>query len=151
MSLIKHESENRQLVDIDKSKTVIKRILNKQYNAHSSAQKLAVPAEWLKKVIPCTHKCSGNNTDDSSKEEYYWSVELISILCRIKSNDYSDEDLKYVAKHCCKGDMKWAKRIIDALISPMKYVTLNSEPNVYPLNSGRSNVALKNKYPLKKR
>lgn len=151
MSTIKHERENGSLVDIDKSKTVIKRIKNKQYNAHSSAQKLDVPAEWLKKVIPYTNVSLGDKTDENSKDEYYWSVELISKLCEIKKCDYSDEDLTYIAKNCCKGDRKWAKEIMDALKSQIKSVMTNYEPDAYPLKSGRSIVALKNKYPLKKR
>lgn len=115
------------------TRTVIKRVQNKHYDARTSAQKLSVPAEWLIKVIPCTQLSSGDIACDISTEEYHWSVELITKLCHIKKNAYHLEDVKYVAKHCCKGNLKWANEIIDALKSPMKYTTVNSGPHAYPL------------------
>lgn len=147
----KHDIENRPLVIIGNSKTVIKRVQNKLYDARSSAQKLSVPMEWLIKVIPCAEIRHGDKHCDDQKDEYFWSVELITKLCHIKKNPYAAADVKYIATHCCKGNLKWANEIIDTLKSPMKYTTVNSEPSAYPLKSCGSNDAVKNIYPRKKR
>jgi len=84
----------------------------------SASARLKVSPEWLKSVIPCTDYSYDEIDGKKYIREYFWSRELIERLFRIKSTKTTPEDLQFVAKECCEGDMDWAKDLIARLKSP---------------------------------
>lgn len=80
--------------------------------------RLKVSPEWLKSVIPCTEYSYDEIDGKKYIREYYWSRELIERLFKIKSTKTTPEDLQYVAKECCEGDLDWARDLIARLKSP---------------------------------
>jgi hypothetical protein len=83
-----------------------------------AAGRLKVSPEWLKSVVPCTEYSYEEIEGKKYIREYYWSRELIERLFRIKSTKTTPEDLQYVAKECCEGDLDWARDLIGRLKSP---------------------------------
>lgn len=83
-----------------------------------AAGRLKVTPEWLKSVIPCTEYSYEEIDGKKYIREYYWSRELIERLLKIRSTKTTPEDLQYVAKECCEGDMDWARDLIGRLKSP---------------------------------
>uniref|UniRef100_C6E847 Uncharacterized protein n=1 Tax=Geobacter sp. (strain M21) TaxID=443144 RepID=C6E847_GEOSM len=84
----------------------------------AAATRLKVSTQWLKSVVPCTDYSYEEIDGKKYIREYYWSRELIENLVRIKSTKTTPEDLQYVAKECCEGDLDWAKDLIARLKSP---------------------------------
>lgn len=84
----------------------------------SAAARLKVTPEWLKSVIPCTDYSYEEIDGKKYIREYYWSKDLIERLFKIKCTKTTPEDLQYVAKECCEGDMDWARDLIARLKSP---------------------------------
>jgi hypothetical protein len=83
-----------------------------------AAGRLKVSPEWLKSVVPCTEYTYDEIEGKKYIREYFWSKELIERLFRIKSSKTTPEDLQYVAKECCEGDVDWARDLIARLKSP---------------------------------
>lgn len=84
----------------------------------AAAARLKVSTQWLKSVVPCTDYSYEEIDGKKYIREYYWSRDLIENLVRIKSTKTTPEDLQYVAKECCDGDLDWAKDLIGRLKSP---------------------------------
>jgi hypothetical protein len=84
----------------------------------SAAARLKVAPEWLKSVIPCTDYSYEEIEGKKYIREYFWSKELIERLVKIRSTKTTPEDLQYVTKECCEGDIDWAKDLIARLKSP---------------------------------
>jgi hypothetical protein len=84
----------------------------------AASGRLKVSPEWLKRVVPCTDYHYEEIEGKKYIREYYWSKELIERLFRIKSTKTTPEDLQYVAKECCEGDVDWARDLIARLKSP---------------------------------
>lgn len=84
----------------------------------AAATRLKVSTQWLKSVVPCTDYSYEEIDGKKYIREYYWSRDLIENLVRIKSTKTTPEDLQYVAKECCDGDLDWAKDLIARLKSP---------------------------------
>ncbi|GAW66280.1 hypothetical protein GPEL0_01f1571 [Geoanaerobacter pelophilus] len=84
----------------------------------AAAARLKVSPQWLKSVVPCTEYSYDEIDGKKYIREYYWSRDLIENLVRIKSTKTTPEDLQYVAKECCEGDLDWAKDLIARLKSP---------------------------------
>lgn len=84
----------------------------------AAAVRLKVSTQWLKSVVPCTDYSYEEIDGKKYIREYYWSRDLIENLVRIKSTKTTPEDLQYVAKECCDGDLDWAKDLIGRLKSP---------------------------------
>ena len=84
----------------------------------AAAARLKVSPEWLKSVVPCTDYSYEEIEGKKYIREYFWSKELIERLFRIKCSKTTPEDLQYVAKECCEGDLDWAKDLIARLKSP---------------------------------
>lgn len=84
----------------------------------AAAARLKVSPQWLKSVVPCTDYSYDEIDGKKYIREYYWSRDLIENLVRIKSTKTTPEDLQYVAKECCDGDLDWAKDLISRLKSP---------------------------------
>jgi hypothetical protein len=100
-----------------------KAMLRKKMEAESHEQtaastRLKVSAQWLKSVIPCTDYSYDEIDGKKFIREYYWSKELIERLFKIKCTKTTPEDLQYVAKECCEGDLDWARDLIARLKSP---------------------------------
>ena len=100
-----------------------KALLRKKMEADSHEQtaasaRLKVTPQWLKSVIPCTDYSYDEIDGKKFIREYYWSKELIERLFKIKSSKTTPEDLQYVAKECCEGDLDWARDLIARLKSP---------------------------------
>lgn len=83
-----------------------------------ASARLKVSPEWLKSVVPCTDYSYDEIDGKKYIREYYWSKDLIERLFRIKSTKTTPEDLQYVAKECCEGDLDWARDLIARLKSP---------------------------------
>lgn len=84
----------------------------------TAAARLKVTPEWLKSVIPCTDYSYEEIEGKKYIREYFWSKDLIERLLKIRSTKTTPEDLQYVTKECCDGDMDWAKDLIARLKSP---------------------------------
>jgi hypothetical protein len=100
-----------------------KAMLRKKMEAESHEQttastRLKVSPQWLKSVIPCTDYSYDEIDGKKFIREYYWSKELIERLFKIKCTKTTPEDLQYVAKECCEGDLDWARDLIARLKSP---------------------------------
>ena len=83
-----------------------------------ASARLKVSPEWLKRVVPCTDYSYEEIDGKKYIREYYWSKELIERLFKIKSTKTTPEDLQYVAKECCEGDLEWARDLIARIKSP---------------------------------
>jgi len=77
-----------------------------------------VTPQWLKSVVPCTDYSYDEIDGKKYIRDYFWSKELIENLFRIKGTKTTPEDLQYVAKECCEGDLDWARDLIARLKSP---------------------------------
>ena len=100
-----------------------KALLRKKMEADSHEQtaasaRLKVTPQWLKSVIPCTDYSYDEIDGKKFIREYYWSKELIERLFKIKCTKTTPDDLQYVAKECCEGDLDWARDLIARLKSP---------------------------------
>lgn len=84
----------------------------------TASARLKVSPDWLKRVVPCTDYSYEEIDGRKYIREYYWSKPLIERLFKIKSTKTTPEDLQYVAKECCDGDMDWARDLIAKLKSP---------------------------------
>ena len=84
----------------------------------AASARLKVSPEWLKSVIPCTDYSYDEIDGKKYIRDYYWSKDLIERLFKIKNSKTTPEDLQYVAKECCEGDLDWAKDLIARLKSP---------------------------------
>lgn len=112
-----------QLCDLARAprspRTVIKRKGEPDaYDIVGASSRLKVSQEWLKSVIPCSNYSYDEIDGRKIIREYYWNVELIEYLFRLKNSKIAPEDLKYVADQCCFGDHEWAKDLIGRLKSP---------------------------------
>lgn len=83
-----------------------------------ASARLKVSPQWLKSVVPCTDYSYDEIDGKKIIRDYYWSKELIERLFKIKSSKTTPDDLQYVAKECCEGDLEWAKDLIARLKSP---------------------------------
>jgi hypothetical protein len=100
-------------------KTIVRKKPEADHHEKASASaRLKVSPEWLKSVIPCTEYSYDEIDGKKYIREYYWSKELIERLFKIKSTKTTPEDLQYVAKECCEGDVEWARDLIARLKSP---------------------------------
>ena len=88
------------------------------HEKEAAAARLKVSPQWLKSVVPCTEYSYDEIDGKKYIREYFWSRELIERLFKIKSTKTTPEDLQYVAKECCDGDLEWAKDLIARLKSP---------------------------------
>jgi|GEM_PF-1458041 len=96
-----------------------KKIVNPDYHEQDAASaRLRVTPEWLKRIIPCTDYWYEEIEGKKYIREYYWSKELIERLFKIKCNKTTPEDIQFVAKECCEGDVDWARDLIGRLKSP---------------------------------
>jgi hypothetical protein len=84
----------------------------------AASTRLKVSPEWLKRVVPCTEYDYEEIDGKKYIREYYWAKPLIERLFKIKSTKTTPEDLQFVAKECCEGDMEWARDLIARLKSP---------------------------------
>jgi hypothetical protein len=101
-------------------KTIVRKAVE-EHDHHekvAAAARLKVSPEWLKSVIPCTDYSYEEIEGKKYIREYYWSKDMIERLFKIKCNKTTPEDLQYVAKECCEGDLEWAKDLIARLKSP---------------------------------
>jgi hypothetical protein len=110
-----------------------KAVLRKKMEADSHEQtaasaRLKVTPQWLKSVIPCTDYSYDEIDGKKFIREYYWSKELIERLFKIKCTKTTPEDLQYVAKECCEGDLDWARDLIARLKSPNRAEPAPREP-----------------------
>jgi hypothetical protein len=100
-------------------KTLVRKKPETDHHEKASASaRLKVSPEWLKSVIPCTEYSYDEIDGKKYIREYYWSKELIERLFKIKCTKTTPEDLQYVAKECCEGDLDWARDLIARLKSP---------------------------------
>lgn len=88
------------------------------FDIGAASGRLKVSPEWLKRVVPCTDYTYEEIEGKKYIRGYYWSKELIERLFKIKSTKTTPEDLQYVARECCEGDVDWARDLIARLKSP---------------------------------
>jgi len=88
------------------------------HEKEAAAARLKVSPQWLKSVVPCTEYSYDEIDGKKYIREYYWSKELIERLFKIKCTKTTPEDLQFVAKECCDGDVEWARDLIARLKSP---------------------------------
>ena len=101
------------------SKALVRKKLETDSHEKTTASaRLKVTPQWLKSVIPCTDYSYDEIDGKKIIREYYWSKELIERLFKIKCTKTTPEDLQYVAKECCEGDLDWARDLIARLKSP---------------------------------
>lgn len=116
-------------------KTLLRKKQDADYQEKGPASaRLKVSPEWLKRVVPCTDYSYEEIEGKKYIREYYWSKELIERLFKIKSTKTTPEDLQYVAKECCEGDLEWARDLIARLKSPNRPESAPKEPQK---NQGR--------------
>lgn len=114
-------AQQAQPVQQPEPPTMVVRKKQEQHDHHdkeSAAARLKVTTQWLKSVIPCTEYSYDEIDGKKYIREYYWSRELIERLFKIKSTKTTPEDLQYVTKECCEGDVDWARDLIARLKSP---------------------------------
>jgi hypothetical protein len=93
--------------------------LHPDYHEQDAASaRLRVSPDWLKRIVPCTDYRYEEIDGKKYVREYYWSKPLIERLFKIKCNKTTPEDLQFVAKECCEGDVDWARDLIGRLKSP---------------------------------
>ncbi len=88
------------------------------HEKEAAAARLKVTPQWLKSVVPCTDYSYDEIDGKKYIREYFWSRDLIERLFKIKTTKTTPEDLQYVAKECCDGDLDWARDLIARLKSP---------------------------------
>lgn len=88
------------------------------HDKESAAARLKVSPQWLKSVIPCTEYSYDEIDGRKYIRDYFWSRDLIERLLKIKTAKATPEDLQFVAKECCDGDVDWARELIARLKSP---------------------------------
>ncbi|HJV34554.1 hypothetical protein [Geomonas sp.] len=118
---LKPAEEPSELVDnAPAGKTIVRKAVEEHdhHEKEAAAARLKVSTEWLKSVVPCTDYSYEEIDGKKYIREYYWSKDLIERLFKIKCNKTTPEDLQYVAKECCEGDLEWAKDLIARLKSP---------------------------------
>ena len=99
--------------------TVVRKKLDHDHHEkEAAAARLKVSPQWLKSVVPCTDYSYDEIDGKKYIREYYWSKELIERLSKIKTTKTTPDDLQYVAKECCEGDVDWARDLIARLKSP---------------------------------
>ena len=101
------------------SKVIIRKDVNGMLDIQQAAQKLGCSQKTLKSNIPCTDYSYIEVDGKKEIQEYFWSQNLISRLCDIKSNGAKPEDLQFVAEECCHGDEKWAEELVASLNGPV--------------------------------
>jgi hypothetical protein len=105
------------------SKAILRKKMETECHEQTTASaRLKVTPQWLKSVIPCTDYSYDEVDGKKIIREYYWSKELVERLFKIKSTKTTPEDLQYVAKECCEGDLDWARDLIARLKSPNRVV-----------------------------
>ena len=97
---------------------VRKKLDHDHHEKEAAAARLKVSPQWLKSVVPCTDYSYDEIDGKKYIREYYWSKELIERLFKIKTTKTTPDDLQYVAKECCEGDVDWARDLIARLKSP---------------------------------
>jgi hypothetical protein len=105
-------------------------------DVRSAAEKLGVSETWLKKTIPCTKNSYEKNGEKEKITGYFWSVEAIDRLVKIKANGSTDDDIKYISEELCHGDQKWAIDIASNLRPPNRTVQAR-KPSPEKRNEGR--------------
>lgn len=101
------------------TKALLRRKLETESHEQVAASaRLKVTPQWLKSVIPCSDYTYEEIDGKKFIREYYWSKDLIERLFKIKCTKTTPEDLQYVAKECCEGDLDWARDLIARLKSP---------------------------------
>ena len=96
-------------------KVIVRKDVNGMLDIHQAAQKLGCSQKTLKSNIPCTDYSYIEVDGKKEIQEYFWSQNLISLLCDIKSNGAKPEDVKLIADECCHGDEKWAEELVASL------------------------------------
>jgi len=97
------------------SKVIVRKDVSGMLDIHQASQKLDCSQKTLKSNIPCTDYSYTEIDGKKEIQEYFWSQNLISRLCDIKSNGAKPEDVKLIADECCHGDEKWAKELVASL------------------------------------
>ncbi|WP_129126206.1 hypothetical protein [Geomonas oryzae] len=97
---------------------VRKKVDHDHHEKEAAAARLKVTPQWLKSVIPCTEYSYDEIDGKKYIREYYWSRDLIERLFKIKTMKATPDDVQYVAKECCDGDVDWARDLIARLKSP---------------------------------
>ena len=104
---------------VEQSKAVLrKKMADDNHEQTTASARLKVSPQWLKSVIPCTDYSYDEIDGKKIIREYYWSKDLIERLFKIKCTKTTPDDLQYVAKECCDGDLDWARDLIARLKSP---------------------------------
>lgn len=128
----------------DAPKIILRKNVNGMYNSHQAAQRIDCSQSYLKKNIPCSDYTYREHKGAKEICEYYWSKKLIDRICHVKLNGVKAEDIEYIAKECCHGDLKWAEDILVSLgytnITPnasasLPYVinrSAKTKSNLYP-------------------
>lgn len=98
------------------------------HEKESAAARLKVTPQWLKSVIPCTEYSYDEIDGKKYIREYYWSRDMIERLLKIKTTKATPDDLQYVAKECCDGDLDWARDLIARLKSPNRPEPQKDQP-----------------------
>jgi hypothetical protein len=95
-----------------------KKLESESHEQVAASARLKVTPQWLKSVVPCSDYTYEEIDGKKFIREYYWSKDLIERLFKIKCTKTTPEDLQYVAKECCEGDLDWARDLIARLKSP---------------------------------
>ena len=104
---------------VEQSKAILrKKMADENHEQTAASARLKVSPQWLKSVIPCTDYSYDEIDGKKIIREYYWSKELIERLFKIKCTKTTPDDMQYVAKECCDGDLDWARDLIARLKSP---------------------------------
>ena len=114
-------SENATAAETTETGTTLQQRNKPEADHHEkgpASARLKVSPEWLKRVVPCTDYSYEEIDGKKYIREYYWSRQLIDRLFKIKSTKTTPEDLQFVAKECCEGDLEWARDLIARLKSP---------------------------------
>lgn len=107
---------------------VRKHVDHDHHEKEAAAARLKVTPQWLKSFIPCTEYSYDEIDGKKYIREYYWSRDLIERLFRIKTTKATPDDVQYVAKECCDGDVDWARDLIARLKSPNRPEQQKDQP-----------------------
>jgi hypothetical protein len=97
-------------------------------DARSAAEKLGVSETWLYKTIPCTKNSYEKHGEKEKITGYFWAIEAIDRLVKIKANGCTDGDIKFISEEMCHGDQEWAKEIASNLRPPVRSAQGRKEP-----------------------
>lgn len=101
---------------------------DKLLNIAQASKALSLSQRQIKTMIPCSEIRIVDKNSCKSIEEYYWDTLLIQrfILLREKQQQrcrYSDDDINYIAKNCCEGDVKWARDTIATYLNQCTFTS----------------------------